>query len=78
MADQPKTDTPQPKAPQRALVTYRTKDLHPDAKWSLLRERIISTATDSADAMAQFYDERTWAPMTGAIEVKSVKWPDED
>jgi hypothetical protein len=63
---------------KRALITYRTKELAEDAKWSALRERTIDEAKDSADAMTQFYAQRTWPAMTGFIEVKSVTWPDED
>lgn len=70
-------DTPK-QEPQRALITYRTKDLADGAKWTAWREREIAAANDSADAMSQFYERFTWPAMTGAIEVKSVTWPDED
>lgn len=63
--------------PKRAVITYRTKPLAADAKWSQLFQRVIESATDSADAMKQFYNPPIWPAMTGAIEVKGVSWPDE-
>lgn len=63
--------------PQRALITYRTKELKADAKWSLWFQREIREAKDSADAMYQFYTRFTWPCMTGAIEVRAITWPDE-
>ena len=66
------------KEPQRALITYRTKPLEADAKWSAWREREIDGALDSTDGMQKFYARPTWPAMTGAVEVKSVSWPDQD
>ncbi len=66
------------KEPQRALITYRTKEFKADAKWSLWFQRIIESATDTADALKKFYDGWIWPAMTGAIEIKSVAWPDKD
>lgn len=71
----PKVET---KEPQRALVTYRTKALKADAKWSLYFQRVIDAALDSQDAMQKFYNDPIWPAMTGAIEVKAVAWPDVD
>ena len=65
---------PEEKKPQRALIPYRVKPLATDAKWEPWREREIDSATDSEDAMSQFFDRRTWPAMTGAIEVKQVIW----
>jgi len=66
------------KKPQRALITYRTKELKANAKWPDWREREIDAAKDGPDAMAQFYDRRTWPSMTGAIEVRGITWLRDD
>lgn len=69
-----KEQTPTPKEPQRALITYRTKELKEGAKWSEWREREIDSALDSYEAMERFYSRRTWPTMTGSIEVKGITW----